>query len=137
MKFELIGNQAKAAKSPTKRNGCYDFTISKGAMVCYHQALYEQPRRKLQSAIHDGNVLEKLRGRYYKIAYRMIRDNIHTIRLSIEEIENTQKAIDDIYMERKETLPRGQTKLSFDKEIYQLRANICTFYFRCALHSTQ
>ena len=148
MKFELISNQEKASKRTTSRDGCYEFDAPKGSTVCYHQPIYEQPFSNLQFAIHDGNTLEKLQGRYYKIesnggylhqyypaveyykiVYRMIRDNIHTIRLSLEEIDSSQRAIEDIHKEKKEKLPSGQTKISFDKEIYQLRASIFTFVF--------
>ncbi|MCY1536177.1 hypothetical protein D9M68_716220 [compost metagenome] len=59
----------------------------------------------------------------------MILDNTHTIRLSLEEIEASQEAISKIHREKKEQLSSGQTKLSFDKEIYQLRASIFTFVF--------
>lgn len=148
MKFELISNQEKASQTTAKRDGRHEFDVCKGSTVCYHQPIYEQPFSTLQSAIHDGDTLAKLKGRYYKIesnggylhqyypaveyykiAYRMIRDNIHTIRLSLNEIEISQKAIEKIHKERKGKLPGGQTKLSFDKEIYQLRASIFTFVF--------
>jgi len=148
MKFELISNQEKASKRPTGRNMRFDFDVCKSSTVCYHQPLYEQPLSKLQSAIHQGNTLEKLKGRYYKIesnggylhqhypaveyykiVHRMISDNVHTIRLSLEEISASQKAIENIHKEKKEKLSGGQTKLSFDTEIYQLRSSIFTFVF--------
>lgn len=148
MKFELIRNQEKASQTTAKRVGRHEFDACNGSTVCYHQPIYEQPFFSLQSAIHDGNTLIKLKGRYYKIesnggylhqyypaveyykiAYRMIRDNIHTIRLSLDEIGVSQKEIGKIHRERKEKLTGGQTKLSFDKEIYQLRASIFTFVF--------
>ncbi len=157
MKFELISNQEKASKRTVNRDGRYEFDICKGSTVCYRQPLYEQPLLNLQSAIHQGNTLKKLKDRYYKIesnggylheyypaveyykiAYRMIRDNMHTIRFSLNEINASQKSIENIYKGRKEKLPGGQTKLSFDKEIYQLRASIFTFIFsvRATLDTT-
>ncbi|MAX57127.1 MAG: hypothetical protein CL537_16695 [Alcanivoracaceae bacterium] len=59
----------------------------------------------------------------------MIRDNIHTIVLARNEIETHQKAIEGIHSTQRETLPSGQTRLSFDREIYQLRANLTTYVF--------
>lgn len=148
MKFELISNKEKASQITSQRDGRYVFDACIGSTVCYHQPIYEQPFSSLQSAIHDGNTLARLRERYYKIesnggylhqyypaveyykiAYRMIRDNVHTIRLSLDEIGVSKKAIERIYKEKREKLPGGQTKLSFDKEIYQLRSSIFTFVF--------
>lgn len=148
MKFELISNKEKASQVISKRDGLHVFDACQGSTVCYHQPIYEQPFSSLQSAIHDGNTLAKLKERYYKIesnggylhqyypaveyykiAYGMIRDNVHTIRLSLDNIEVSKKAVERIHKERKEKLPGGQTKLSFDKEIYQLRASIFTFVF--------
>ncbi len=148
MKCELISNKAKAAEPPEARSERYEFGPVEGSTVCYHQPLYEQPLRQLNDAIHRGDSLQKLQGRYYKIqsnggylhqhypaveyykiAYRMIRDNIHTIVLARKEMEENQKAIEEIYATRRETLPSGQTKLSFDREVYQLRASLTTYVF--------
>lgn len=148
MKFELINNQEKASKRASARNNRYEFQACNGSTVCYHQPLYEHPFSLLQEAIYKGSTLSKLKNRYYKIesnggylhqyypaaeyykiAYRRICDNTHTIRFSLDEINKTQRAIEDIYNTSKEKLPGGQTKLSFDKEIYQLRSSIFTFVF--------
>lgn len=148
MKFELISNQEKALKRASGRNNRYEFHARKGSTICYQQPLYEQPFPLLLEAIYKGNTLSKLKSRYnkiesnggylhqcypaveyYKIAHRMIRDNTHTIRFSLDEINKAQRAIEDIYTTSKEKLPGGQTKLSFDKEMYQLRSSIFTFVF--------
>lgn len=148
MKFELISDKVKAAEPPTARVDCFEFAGAEGSTVCYHQPLYEQPLARLQSAIYEGTSLRKLDGRYYKIqsnggylhqyypaveyykiAYRMIRDNIHTISFARTDIHKFQKAIENIHASRKEKLPGGQTKLSFDKEIYQLRSSLTTYVF--------
>jgi len=148
MKCELLSNEAKAAELPIARAERLEFSAVEGLTVCYHQPLYENPLSRLQSAIHEGKSLSKLKGRYYKIqsnggyihqyypaveyykiAYRMIRDNIHTIILARKDIQNFQKAIQDIYVNKKEKLSTGQTKLSFDMEIYRLRSNLTTYIF--------
>lgn len=148
MKFELISNKAKAAEPAIARAECFEFEAAEGSTVCYYQPLYEQPLAQLQSAIYEGASLKKLKGRYYKIqsnggyleqhypaveyykiAYRMIRDNIHTISLARNDIQAFQKAIEDIHANRKAKLPSGQTTLSFDKEIYQLRSSLTTYIF--------
>lgn len=148
MKFELISCQEKASKRASIRSDSYVFPASDGSTVCYHQPLYKQPFPRLQEAIYKGNSLSNLKGRYYKIesnggylhqyypaveyykiAHQMIRDNIHTIKFSLDEIGKSQQAIESIYKTKSEELPRGQTKLSFDREIYQLRSNIFTFVF--------
>lgn len=148
MKCELISSKEKAAEPPLARPESFQFEPVEGSTVCYHQPLYEQPLTRLQSAIYKGNSLSKLKGRYYKIqsnggylhqhypaveyykiAYRMIRDNIHTIGLARKEIQQYQAAIEEIHATRKEKLPGGQTKLSFDREIYQLRAGLTTYVF--------
>lgn len=148
MKLELMRDKAKAATPTIARNDCFEFEAVNGSTVCYHQPIYEQALSRLQSAIYQGASLSKLKGRYYKIesnggylhqhypaveyykiAYRMIRDNIHTIRLARDEIQTFQKAIVDIHATRKEKLPSGQAKLSFDKEIYRLRSSLFTFVF--------
>lgn len=148
MKCELLNNQEKAAEPPIARAESFEFSAGEGSTVCYHQPLYENPLAQLQSAIHGGRSLSKLKGRYYKIqsnsgylhqyypaveyykiAYRMIRDNIHTIILARKDIQNFQKLIQNIYINRKEKLPTGQTKLSFDSEIYRLRSSLTTYIF--------
>jgi len=148
MIFELISNKEKAAKPPKARIERFDFKAIEGSTVCYHQPLYQAPLSRLQSAIYAGVSLRALKGRYYKIqsnggylhlhypageyykiAFRMMRNNVHTIRLAKGEVQNYQAAIEDIYYTRKEILPNGQAKLSFDKEIYQLRANLTTYIF--------
>lgn len=148
MRFELINDKAKAAEPVIVRPECFEFEAGEGSTVCYNQPLYEQPLAQLQSAIYTGASLDKLKGRYYriqsnggylhqyypaveyyKIACRMICDNVHTIFLARNDIQNVQRAIDDIHVNRKEKLPGGQTKLSFDKEIYQLRSSLTTYVF--------
>ncbi|HDS1201087.1 TPA: hypothetical protein QD004_000337 [Shewanella algae] len=148
MKFELIRDRVKAESPQEARPGKIEFEILGGTAVCYHQPLYENPFTQLLSAIYEGSCLNKLKGRYYKIqsnggylheyypaveyykiAYRMIRDNIHTISLAKAETKNWQDIILSIYTNRKEQLPSGQSKLSFDKEIYQLRASLTTYIF--------
>lgn len=148
MKCELLSNKVKAAEPPIARAEGFEFSAAEGSTVCYHQPLYENPLAKLQSAIHGGKSLIKLNGRYYKIqsnggyihkyypaveyykiAYRMVQDNIHTIVLAKKDIHDFQKVIQNIYASRKEKLPTGQTKLSFDTEIYRLRSSLTTYIF--------
>lgn len=148
MKFELISDKARAAEPSVARADCFEFEATEGSTVCYQQPLYEQPLARLQSAIYKGTSLSKLSGRYYKIqsnggylhqhypaveyykiAYRMICDNIHTISLSRDDIRKFQKEIENIHASCKEKLPGGQTKLCFDKEIYQLRSSLTTYIF--------
>lgn len=148
MKFELLGDKAKAARLPVARDNCFVFEGVEGSTVCYRQPLYERPLGQLQSAICNGASLRKLDGRYYKIqsnggyihhhypaveyykiAYRMIRDNIHTISFARDDIQKFQKAIEGVYLSRKEQLPGGQARLSFDKEIYRLRSSVTTYVF--------
>lgn len=148
MKCELLKNKAKAAEPPVARNERFQLPVVKGSTVCYHQPLYNQPLSRLQSAIHDGASLRKLDGRYYKmqsnggyihqyypaveyykIAYRMVRDTTHTILLAKEDIQRVQDEIQEIYASRNEKLSTGQTKLSFDKDIYRLRSSLTTYIF--------
>jgi hypothetical protein len=148
MKFELCSDKAKAAEPPLVRADCLEFEAAEGSTVCYHQPLYEQPLARLQSAIHKGASLSKLSGRfykiqsncgylhqyypaveYYKIACRMIRDNIHTISFARDDMRKFQKEIEDIHSSRKEKLPGGQTKITFDKELYRLRSSLTTYVF--------
>ena len=121
MIFELISNKEKAAKPPKARIERFDFKAIEGSTVCYHQPLYQAPLSRLQSAIYAGVSLRALKGRYYKIqsnggylhlhypageyykiAFRMMRNNVHTIRLAKGEVQNYQAAIEDIYYTRKE-----------------------------------
>ncbi len=148
MKIELISDKEKAMRPSELRIKMVNFPRMPGETVCYEQPLYRQALLNCQSAIPKSNALEKLRNRfyriesnngyifevypaveYYKIAFRMIRDNLHTIMIAQDEIMQSVSIIQTLFRERKELLPSGQSKISFDKEIYRLRSGISTFAF--------
>ena len=150
MKFELISEKEKANRPPKRRNEMVDFPRMPGKTVCYQQPLYKQALVNLQSAICDSTALQKPRNRfyriesnngyiveiypaveYYKIALRMIRDNLHTIMIARNEIEKSIGAIQQLFRERKERLPGGQYRIAFDREIYKIRTDFLRSYCLC------
>lgn len=148
MRFELVSDKAKATRQPPLRPEKITFPCMPGKTVCYHQPLYKQALVNLQAAIHDSCALGKLKNRfyriesnngyisevypaveYYKIAFRMIQDNLHTIMIAQNEINQSIRDIQKEFRDKKEQLPSGQLKISFDKEIYKIRSDIFTFTF--------
>lgn len=148
MQFELLNDKQKAIQEAARRSEMIDFPSMPGETICYHQPIYHQPFPNLETAIRDGNVLERLRNRfykiqsnngyihevypaveYYKIAFRMIRDNAHTIMIAKEEMHGSIREIQKLFIDKKEHLSTGQSKIVFDKEIHKLRSNIFTFTF--------
>ena len=149
MRFELISNRLKATKEPKTRNEKIIFSCSDGDTICYHQPLYVWPLKRLQGAIYNSSSLAKLKDRYYriesnsgyiwqyypaveyyKIAFRMITDNVHTIILAKQEVKKSLISIQLKFKNEKEFLPGGQSKISFGKEIYKLRSDIFTFVLK-------
>lgn len=148
MRFELINSKEKAMSDGIKRTEMLTFPSISGNTICYHQPLYKQALVKLQSEINGSSALAKLKNRYYKIesnnnyikevypaveyykiAFRMIQDNLHTIMMAQDEITKAIKDIEIHFIKEKEYLPEGQSKISFDKEIYKLRSDLVTFVF--------
>ncbi|MCI5162250.1 MAG: hypothetical protein D3917_09575 [Candidatus Electrothrix sp. AX5] len=148
MKFDTVLNKEKAYRNTVDTTDMIEFKPCEGNTVCYHQPIYENSLLSLRNSIGGSQALKNLAGKYYnirtnnkyisevyptveyhKIAFRMIRDNLHTIMLSKQEIAATSKSIQTIFAEQPEFLDTGQRKISFDKEIYKLRSDISNFTF--------
>lgn len=69
---------------------------------------------------------------YYKIAYRMIRDNIHTIRLSLDEIGVSKKAIGLIHKEKKKGCLVGKPSCPSTKKFTSYVPVFLLLFFQCA-----
>ena len=128
------------------------FEKCQGDTICYVQPTYENPLAELEKYIwdlHNSNkaktlsdfsdrfyYLETNKGyikeiytasQYYIDAFKRIRDNLHTISISKENIKISIGEINDLYKTAKATKKTAQTCIHCDKEIYKLRSDIFTY----------
>ncbi|MCI5161626.1 MAG: hypothetical protein D3917_06310 [Candidatus Electrothrix sp. AX5] len=146
MKFDLLRNPKIPGEKKDSDRRMITFTRHEGRAICYHQPIYEEALIKLQKSIHDSISSSSLAGgvylietnkgyisetypavEYYKIAFRMIRDNLHTISISKQEVYKTINRIQSIYRDNSEVLQTGQRRISFSSEIYKLRSDLFTY----------
>ena len=150
MKFEIIKDKEKLERKKQFLARKYPYSLeSFGKIVGYEMPALKPPFPQLASWLEKSMYPREFWGieyhvatnngyidriipaaEYYKLAFRSIADDLYSLTLSIDRIENLQIEINEAYKRTREVMPSsGHSFFKASTYVYRLKSELGNFFF--------
>lgn len=150
MKFEIIKDQEKIERKRQFLTRKYPYSLETfGKVVRYEMPALRPPFPQLASWLEESFYPREFWGieyyvatnsgyidriipaaEYYKLAFRSIADELYSIALSVDRIDNLQIEINEAYKNTREVMPAsGQSSFRASTYVYTLKSELGNFFF--------
>lgn len=150
MKFEIIKDQQKLELKQRFLAKKYPYSLeSFGKIVGYETPALRQPFPQLASWLEKSQYPREFWGieyyvatnngyidriipaaEYYKLAFRSIADELYSVALSVDRIDNLQTKINEAYKSTREMISSsGHSSFKASTYVYSLKSELGNFFF--------